>query len=307
MDTSQPPPPPPPPQAGQSVSATPTPSAAPSTDASSASSSTPFPRLRVLPPPTTQKHTFIAPTKRINTGADLTHFLSSLAYRDLCTFILQLNRALCPRKETTTTPAPSLPPGPGPGTGPGPKDDSNNSSNNTAGATQGKPRLLRREKVVTFPLDAPRDDPPAVTGLRSLLAQAEAIILEAPPDAGPRRFGNAAFRRWHGILESHADALLREHLPREVWETWEGDGGGGGGGDGSGGGKGPGLMDELKAYFLGGFGSPQRLDYGTGHELSFLAFLGALWKVGVFGGSEEDDGKPSGEVERSVVLGVFEP
>jgi serine/threonine-protein phosphatase 2A activator len=30
---------------------------------------------------------------------------------------------------------------------------------------------------------------------------------------------------------------------------------------------------ELKEYLLGSFGSPQRLDYGTGHELSFVAFI----------------------------------
>jgi serine/threonine-protein phosphatase 2A activator len=33
----------------------------------------------------------------------------------------------------------------------------------------------------------------------------------------------------------------------------------------------------MTPYFLGGFGSGQRLDYGTGHELSFAAFLCALF------------------------------
>ena len=63
--------------------------------------------------------------------------------------------------------------------------------------------------------------------------------------------------------------------------------------------------DELASYLLGGFGSSQRLDFGTGHELSFLAFLGCLWKLGGFTAGDEisDDGR----LERSIVLGVFEP
>lgn len=39
-----------------------------------------------------------------------------------------------------------------------------------------------------------------------------------------------------------------------------------------------------------------------GYELSFLVFLGGLWKVGFFGGGEEKEG----EREREVVIGVVE-
>ena len=56
------------------------------------------------------------------------------------------------------------------------------------------------------------------------------------------------------------------------------------------------FREELKVYLLGSFGSAQRLDYGTGHELSFVAFLGCLWKVGAF-----EDGE-----ERAVVVGVVQ-
>jgi serine/threonine-protein phosphatase 2A activator len=64
-------------------------------------------------------------------------------------------------------------------------------------------------------------------------------------------------------------------------------------------------LEEIKQYFLGGFGSSQRLDYGTGHELSFLAFLGCLWKLGFF--PAQPEGETPGAVERSIVLGVIEP
>ncbi|EQK97380.1 phosphotyrosyl phosphatase activator [Ophiocordyceps sinensis CO18] len=59
---------------------------------------------------------------------------------------------------------------------------------------------------------------------------------------------------------------------------------------------------EVASYLLGAFGSPQRLDYGTGHELSFLAFVGCLWKLGFF-----KDAKQGGDIEREIVLSVIEP
>jgi len=38
---------------------------------------------------------------------------------------------------------------------------------------------------------------------------------------------------------------------------------------------------EITSYLLGAFGSGQRLDYGTGHELSFAAFLCTLFLLRV--------------------------
>ena len=68
-------------------------------------------------------------------------------------------------------------------------------------------------------------------------------------------------------------------------------------------------ITELKSYLMGSWGSAQRLDYGTGHELGFLAFLGGLWKLGAFQeeNQEEKKGSEDGQVEREVVLGVIEP
>lgn len=42
----------------------------------------------------------------------------------------------------------------------------------------------------------------------------------------------------------------------------------------------PNITEESKEYLSGSFGNPQRLDYGTGHELSFIAFLYCLFKCG---------------------------
>ncbi|PQE25443.1 Serine threonine- phosphatase 2A activator 1 protein [Rutstroemia sp. NJR-2017a BBW] len=140
-------------------------------------------------------------------------------------------------------------------------------------------------------LDALPALPEAVQKLRDMLAQIEKIAEEAPPSTGPRRFGNVSFRKWFEILEGRVEELLRGFLPREVLEFGEGKEG-----DVS-------ALEEVKAYLLGSFGSAQRLDYGTGHELSFLAFLGCIWKLGGFTRESPADG----ELERSIVMGVIEP
>ncbi|EFX05595.1 phosphotyrosyl phosphatase activator [Grosmannia clavigera kw1407] len=177
------------------------------------------------------KHTFIRPTKRIFDGPDVARFLVSTAYRDLGLFILQLNHAMCPRATTQTIP--------------------------TAAST------------TVFTLQQPRADPPSVCRLQQLLGRLDALIDQAPPDPGPRRFGNASFRTWHRLLAEQADGLLQElvGVGGQTDQTDQTDQAT--------------AMDEVAAYFLGSFGSAQRLDYGTGHELSFLAFLGSLWKLGV--------------------------
>ncbi|OBT86952.1 hypothetical protein VE02_04405 [Pseudogymnoascus sp. 03VT05] len=197
-------------------------------------------------------HTFIKPVKRINEGHDVPHFLASRAYSDIGTFVMQLDTAMCPRKVEVD------------------------------GKTQIKTWELGSSDFAFSGL---------VEEIQQMLKTIEAIIDEAPPDTGPRRFGNISFRSWYELLESRVDTILRRHVPVEILDA---------GSPGE-----PTAEDELTSYLLGGFGSSQRLDFGTGHELSFLAFLGCLWKLGGFTAGNEisDDGR----LERSIVLGVFEP
>ncbi|KAK7943652.1 uncharacterized protein PG986_012765 [Apiospora aurea] len=210
-----------------------------------------FPALEVLDPAT--PHTFIKPAKRINEGPDVNTFLTTKAYRDIGIFVMQLNRAMCPRKV---------------------KDESG------------------KETTETFQIGSQYETQPveSVRKIQELLAKLDSIIGEAPPDPGPRRFGNVSCRKWHQIMEERVSTLLRDHVPESVLKFAPTAG------------SATSAEDELTSYLLGSFGSAQRLDYGTGHELSFLAFIGCLWKLGAFG-----DGKAHGEIERSIVLGIFEP
>jgi serine/threonine-protein phosphatase 2A activator len=193
---------------------------------------------------------FVQPQKQINEGEDVSAFLVSKGYRDIMTFLMQLNRAMFPSYLDN----------------------------------DGKKSVQTWEiesSDITFSK--------TVLSLRDLLAKLESIIEEAPPDTGPRRFGNVSFRKWYDIVKERMSDLLTEFLPREIFEfdNTAADG--------------PGPRVELEAYFVGSFGSSQRLDYGTGHELSFIAFLGCIWKLGGF----EKAGL--GVEERGIVIGIIEP
>jgi len=131
------------------------------------------------------------------------------------------------------------------------------------------------------------DRPPpyskAVEDLRSLVLDLSGLIDQAPPNTGPRRFGNVAFRTWHELVEDAADDILNSRLS-DVLHQSQGE-------------SRAALTEELKVYLLGSLGSAQRLDYGTGHELSFLAFLGCLWKLDTFAEGEES----------AIVIGIVQP
>jgi serine/threonine-protein phosphatase 2A activator len=209
------------------------------------------PVLEVLSKDASQS--FQIPAKRIHDGDDVTFFLASRAYADIMTFIFQLNTAMIPRRIK----------------------ESKEQGNGT-------------DSVKEWKLNDPDvPHPPVVANLAKLLDTLTAIIDEAPPDPGPRRFGNVSFRTWYDIVRERVSGLLDQYLPDEVLSFKSSS-------DVS-------AKSELEAYLIGSFGSSQRLDYGTGHELSFLAFLGCLWKLGAFPHSED------GEQERGIVLGVIEP
>jgi serine/threonine-protein phosphatase 2A activator len=91
--------------------------------------------------------------------------------------------------------------------------------------------------------------------------------------AGSSRFGNPAFKAWHGKLSDCVCDLVADVVPD---------------------GKNPAVI-ELTPYLLDSFGNATRIDYGSGHELAFVAFLCCLGLLDAFG---PDD-------MASVVLVVF--
>lgn len=102
---------------------------------------------------------------------------------------------------------------------------------------------------------------PNVISLRKILHFFSKLVDETPALPGPRRYGNLACRDWHDKMEEQIREQLQEFLPEKYYPS----------------------IVEL-AYYLGNaFGSRERLDYGTGHELSFFSVICALDMLGIWG------------------------
>ncbi|KAB5591718.1 hypothetical protein CTheo_4832 [Ceratobasidium theobromae] len=115
----------------------------------------------------------------------------------------------------------------------------------------------------------------SVRSVLTLLEQIVAWVDDIPPQSCPQRYGNLAFRDWGKRLEEQCESLLKSMLPESLHKA----------------------IPFLQPYLLTSFGSFIRIDYGTGHELSFVVFLLCLHKIGFLTNDLE--------VERSTVLDVF--
>lgn len=96
--------------------------------------------------------------------------------------------------------------------------------------------------------------------MHDILEELLLLINEFPPAADHKsRFGNPAFRCWYGELSNR---LYRFH--RDALKIADED------------------IVECSAYLLNSFGNCERIDYGTGHEATFIAWLFCLHQCGLF-------------------------
>lgn len=87
------------------------------------------------------------------------------------------------------------------------------------------------------------------------------LVSEIPPLKQPMRFGNRAFKQFHSRLCEESPAFVADLLPLNMVDA----------------------KLEVASYLNTAFGNETRIDYGTGHELSFVVFLLCLYKLNVFG------------------------
>jgi serine/threonine-protein phosphatase 2A activator len=121
-----------------------------------------------------------------------------------------------------------------------------------------------------------------VTALRAVIAEASALIDEVPPIEQPMRFGNKAFRTWRQQARARAPTWVAQVVATRGDDAEEGAEPRAAGGesapvscdDGD-------AVSELITYLCESFGNETRVDYGSGHELSFVAFLAGLFKLGL--------------------------
>ncbi|CAO1338823.1 unnamed protein product [Diamesa tonsa] len=106
---------------------------------------------------------------------------------------------------------------------------------------------------------------PAVQKILDVLSDMEKLLIETPPILTVQRFGNQAFRSWFEKVKdnslSYVEGILTEDLKTAA--------------------------PELVCYLIDSFGNPTRIDYGTGHELSYIFFIMGLYKIGVLEKSDE--------------------
>ncbi|NXR39637.1 PTPA phosphatase, partial [Zosterops hypoxanthus] len=95
--------------------------------------------------------------------------------------------------------------------------------------------------------------------LVALLNTLDRWIDETPPVDQPSRFGNKAFRTWYAKLDQEAERLVSAVIPKHLADA----------------------APEVAVYLKESVGNSTRIDYGTGHEAAFAAFLCCLCKIGV--------------------------
>jgi len=91
------------------------------------------------------------------------------------------------------------------------------------------------------------------------------MLDECPPIDQPMRFGNKAFKNWLDKVISNVDSDLSIIAA-------------GGNPDFKNFDK---AIPEIREYLIESFGSYERIDYGTGHELNFFIFLYCMCKIGI--------------------------
>jgi serine/threonine-protein phosphatase 2A activator len=101
----------------------------------------------------------------------------------------------------------------------------------------------------------------------SFLKSAKAWIAAIPPVKQSQRFGNTAFRTWVQRLSQEAQPFHSALLPDGLLAA--------------------GAATELHTYLVESFGNSQRIDYGSGHELNFIAWLTALQRIGILNTSSD--------------------
>jgi len=94
--------------------------------------------------------------------------------------------------------------------------------------------------------------------LLKILETMENWIAEIPPVTQPQRFGNKAYRDWFQRLHDQAEKLIQDALDEKFSCA----------------------VAEISVYLSESVGNPTRIDYGTGHEFAFVAFLYCLFKIG---------------------------
>ncbi|KAI9316221.1 hypothetical protein BX666DRAFT_2019389 [Dichotomocladium elegans] len=111
--------------------------------------------------------------------------------------------------------------------------------------------IILNESVRKKKISHPCHESEQTTRILAMLNTLDTWLAEFPPLNNPQRFGNKAFREWLGKVERCAQSLQEDAFLPELHKA----------------------IPELSVYLVGSFGNGTRIDYGSGHELNFFAWL----------------------------------
>ncbi|XP_048970948.1 serine/threonine-protein phosphatase 2A activator isoform X4 [Canis lupus dingo] len=119
--------------------------------------------------------------------------------------------------------------------------------------------IIPKKEIHTVPDMGKWKRSQAIEKLVALLNTLDRWIDEIPPVDQPSRFGNKAYRTWYAKLDEEAENLVATVVPTCLAAA----------------------VPEVAVYLKESVGNSTRIDYGTGHEAAFAAFLCCLCKIGV--------------------------
>ncbi|RMB93431.1 hypothetical protein DUI87_30126 [Hirundo rustica rustica] len=190
---------------------------------------------------------FMVPKKEINMVSDMAKWKRSQAYADYMGFILTLNEGVRGKKLTCEYKVSEEALWFAFGTGGRLRvKEMQNQHNEKSKESRGEAALA----LITGK---------AIEKLVALLNTLDRWIDETPPVDQPSRFGNKAFRTWYAKLDQEAEKLVSAVIPKHLADA----------------------APEVAVYLKESVGNSTRIDYGTGHEAAFAAFLCCLCKIGV--------------------------
>lgn len=99
---------------------------------------------------------------------------------------------------------------------------------------------------------------PVTVSLLKMLDTISQWVDDIPPIDQPQRYGNKAFRDFYSRLKEQSEKVMKEALPEEFHPA----------------------VPEIAVYLVESFGNSTRIDFGTGHELSFIMCLCCIFKIG---------------------------
>uniref|UniRef100_A0A2N9F9F5 Serine/threonine-protein phosphatase 2A activator n=1 Tax=Fagus sylvatica TaxID=28930 RepID=A0A2N9F9F5_FAGSY len=120
------------------------------------------------------------------------------------------------------------------------------------------------ESIRCHKISDPCHQSETINSIISILETLTQWIEEIPPAQQTARYGNLSYRTWHNRLTETSDSLMLRFLPDDLQSA----------------------TIEIVPYFTDSFGNSSRIDYGTGHETNFAAWLYCLTRLGLI--KEED-------------------